>query len=425
MQRMGSNRGVERGTPPPYFVAQSLPRMELRCGLQVAGVSLRFAKKRLFPLFLLYRASQGGRSGDWRLRRVIYPRAVTIREEVPLAGYTTFGIGGPARYFAVAEREEDVAEAVAWAEQRGLPLFVLGGGSNLLVRDGGFEGLVLYMGIRGVERAGDAVGGAVFDVGAGEVWDEFVQRAVDEGMGGVECLAGIPGSVGGTPVQNVGAYGQEVAETIELVRVFDRKTKRFEELNKEACRFRYRASLFNCDEPGRYIVTKVRFRLHPNAQGKVTYADLHRYFKDSAEHTDVKRVAAAVRGIRRGKGMFLVEGDPDCRSAGSFFKNPVAAAERLGVIAGAAGVGEAEVPHWAAGAGLVKFSAAWLIERAGFPKGFADGAAGISSRHTLALINRGGASAADIERLQGRIVAGVEERFGLKLEREPVLVGRS
>ena len=344
---------------------------------------------------------------------------MTIEENVPLAGYTTFGIGGPARYFAVAEREEDVAEAVAWAEQRGAPLFVLGGGSNLLVRDSGFPGLVLRMAIGGVESRGRGC----FEVGAGEGWDGFVQRAVEAGLGGIECLAGIPGSVGGTPVQNVGAYGQEVAETIEDVRVFDRKTGRFEELRKAACRFRYRASVFNADEPGRYVVTKVGFRLHPDAPAQVTYGDIKRYFAGRAQNPQLVEVAAAVREIRRGKGMFLVEGDPDRRSAGSFFKNPVVGAGRLEEIAGAAGVSAETVPHWVAGDGMLKFSAAWLIERAGFGKGYADGAAGISSRHTLALINRGGATAADIERLQERIVAGVVERFGVRLEREPVLVG--
>jgi UDP-N-acetylmuramate dehydrogenase len=225
----------------------------------------------------------------------------------------------------------------------------------------------------------------------------------------------------------VGAYGQEVAETIELVRVFDRKRERFEELDKEACRFRYRASVFNTDEPGRYVVTSVRYGLHPDAQGQVTYGDLKRYFAGSAQHPDLKQLASSVRDIRRAKGMFLVAGDPDCRSAGSFFKNPIMEALRLEGIAAAAGVPAAAVPHWAVteegGGGRVKLSAAWLIERAGFKKGFADGAAGISSRHTLALVNRGGATAADIERLQGRIVAGVEARFGVRLEREPVLVG--
>jgi UDP-N-acetylmuramate dehydrogenase len=341
---------------------------------------------------------------------------VTIREDVSLAEYTTFGIGGPARFFSVAEHEEQVAEAVEWAAGRGLPLFVLGGGSNLLVSDAGFEGLVLQIGIQGVKDRGEGV----FEVGAGEVWDSFVDRMVKAGMQGVECLAGIPGSVGGTPVQNVGAYGQEVAETVVSVRAFDRQTKRFVELDREGCKFRYRKSLFNIDEPDRYVVTRVDFRLHPNGQARVTYGDVKRYFTESSEVADLKNVASAVRKIRRGKGMFLVEGDPDCRSAGSFFKNPVVPAAKLGEFAVAAGVSEDAVPHWAAGDGLVKLSAAWLIERAGFGKGFVDGAAGISSRHTLALINRGGATAADIERLQRRIQDGVRERFGVELEREPV-----
>ena len=345
-----------------------------------------------------------------------------------LGPLTTLGVGGPAQYLAVAESEQDVAEAVRWAEERGLPLFVLGGGSNLLVSDQGFAGLVLQIGIRGVKESGDGR----FEVGAGEVWDEFVERMVKAGMQGVECLAGIPGSVGGTPVQNVGAYGQEVAETIVSVRSFDRQTGRFVDLVREACKFRYRKSLFNSDEPGRHIVTQVSFRLHPDGDAQVTYGDIKRYFAEHSEVVDLESVASAVRKIRRGKGMLIVEGDPDCRSAGSFFKNPVVPAERLAEVTAAAGVGEDTVPHWPATEGEakaavkpgVKLSAAWLIERAGFGKGFVDGAAGISSRHTLALINRGGATAADIERLQARIQAGVRAKFGVELEREPVKLGR-
>jgi UDP-N-acetylmuramate dehydrogenase len=343
---------------------------------------------------------------------------VTIRENVALGPLTTLGVGGPARYFAVAEDEADVAEAVRWVEERGLPLFVLGGGSNLLVSDTGFPGLVLQIGIRGVKECGEGL----FEVGAGEVWDGFVDRMVKAGMQGVECLAGIPGSVGGTPVQNVGAYGQEVAETIVLVRVFDRKTRQFVELDRQACKFRYRKSLFNSDEPDRYVVTRVDFRLHPSGQPQVTYGDVKRHFAESSDVIDLETVASAVRGIRRGKGMLLVENDPDCRSAGSFFKNPVVEAGRVAEIA-AAGTCKEAMPHWPAGDGLVKLSAAWLIERAGFPKGFTDGAAGISSRHTLALINRGGARAGDIERLQEKIQRGVQERFGVALEREPVFLG--
>jgi UDP-N-acetylmuramate dehydrogenase len=339
---------------------------------------------------------------------------------VALGPLTTLGVGGPARYFAVAETEEQVRDAVAWAEQRALPLFVLGGGSNLLVSDAGFSGLVVQIGLKGVRDCGDGL----FEVGAGEVWDEFVDGAVKAGMQGIECLAGIPGSVGGTPVQNVGAYGQEVAETIVRVRAFDRKTLHFVELDREGCKFRYRKSLFNADEPERYIVTRVHFRLHPAGTAQVTYGDVKRYFAESLEVPDLVSVAHAVRRIRRGKGMLITPNDPDCRSAGSFFKNPVVTAGRLAEVAGAAGMGEDAVPHWAAGDGMaIKLSAAWLIERAGFGKGFEDGAAGISSRHTLALINRGGAKAADIERLQARIQDGVRAKFGVELEREPVKLG--
>ena len=331
---------------------------------------------------------------------------------------TTFGIGGAARYFAEARSKDEIVEAVLWARERGVPLFVLGGGSNLLVRDAGFAGLVLKVAVMGVE----AGGGNLFDVGAGEVWDRFVEMMMWVGMAGVECLAGIPGSVGGTPVQNVGAYGQEVAETIESVEAFDRKSLEWVELDKAACRFRYRESLFNTDEPGRYIVTRVRFRLRPMGRPNLRYADLQRRFA-GREGVTLMEVARAVREIRREKGMVLVEGDADTRSAGSFFKNPVVALERLAGIAAAAGVEEDTVPHWPAGEGRTKVPAAWLLERAGFVKGYRMGAAGISTRHTLALTNRGGATCADVERLQDEIVRGVGERFGITLEREPVLLG--
>lgn len=345
-----------------------------------------------------------------------------IREDIPLAPCTTLGIGGPARYFAVASAEEDVAAAVTWARERGLKLFVLGGGSNLLVRDAGFDGLVLQIKIGGIESCG----ANCLSAGAGELWDGFVDYAIGQGMAGVECLAGIPGSVGGTPVQNVGAYGQEVAETVESVRAFDREAMEWVELSKAECRFRYRESLFNTDEPGRYIVTQVRFRLRPGGKPNLRYADLQRRLGGEEKPT-LAEVARVVREIRREKGMLLVEGDADCRSAGSFFKNPIVAAEMLELVAVAAGLEVGKVPHWAVpsngGEGRVKLPAAWLLEQAGFVKGYGLGAAGISTRHTLALTNRGGATCADMERLQGQIVREVRERFGIELEREPVLLG--
>jgi UDP-N-acetylmuramate dehydrogenase len=336
-----------------------------------------------------------------------------LREEVTLAPYTTFGIGGPARWFAEADSEESVVEAVRFARERRLPLLVLGGGSNLLVADKGFPGVVAHVALRGVEQEG-----AVFHAAAGENWDDFVSLTVERGYGGVECLAGIPGTVGGTPVQNVGAYGQEVAGTIVSVRVLDLERLTFRELSAAECGFAYRHSIFNSTHKGRFVVTRVSYRLMADARPVLTYADLQRRFE--GQSPTLIGVSAAVREIRHSKGMLLVEGEQDCRSGGSFFRNPVVAQtvyERIAAEAGGA------TPHWAAGEGLVKIPAAWLVERAGFQKGFALGAAGISSRHTLAVINRGGATAKDVLALRDRIEAVVEAKFGVRLEPEPVLVG--
>jgi UDP-N-acetylmuramate dehydrogenase len=345
---------------------------------------------------------------------------LVVQESVALAPLTTLGIGGAARWFATAKTEADVEAAVAWAKGRGVPLFVLGGGSNLLVHDEGFAGLVLRMAIPGIEFAGKES----VEVGAGEDWDRFVDFTVERGLAGVECLAGIPGSVGGTPVQNVGAYGQEVAETITQVRTYDLEQNQWVELNTLACRFRYRESLFNVDRPGRYIVTRVRFQLRQGGRASLRYRELARRFDGPAEPSLVE-VARVVRSIRNSKGMLLVEGDPDCRSAGSFFKNPIVAAKDFSDVAAKAGVGPNDVPHWPAADGRIKLPAAWLMERAGFHKGWGEGAAGLSSKHTLAVVNRGGATFADVARLQEVVVAGVEEKFGVRLEREPVVLGEA
>jgi UDP-N-acetylmuramate dehydrogenase len=341
---------------------------------------------------------------------------VEICEHIGLAAYTTFGVGGAARYFASVATEGDVKAAVAWAASRDVPLFLLGGGSNLLVPDEGFDGLVVHMAIAGI--ASDGAGG--FDVEAGESWDGFVAGVIDAGCAGVECMAGIPGSVGGTPVQNVGAYGQEVAETIVSVRAFDRQRGEFVELANAECGFRYRESIFNTTDRGRYIVTRVRFQLRPGGEPRVAYADLQRRF--AGLMPTLREVAETVREIRRSKGMLIVAGDPDCRSAGSFFKNPIVDDAALAGIAAAVGVTEDKVPHWPAGEGRTKLPAAWLLEHAGFVKGYGSGAVRISSRHTLALTNRGGATFADVAAMQEEIVRGVQAKFGVSLEREPVLL---
>jgi UDP-N-acetylmuramate dehydrogenase len=344
-----------------------------------------------------------------------------FRERVTLASYTTFKIGGPARWFAEAATEADILEAVDFARSRDLALFVLGGGSNLLVSDAGFAGLVLRVALKGIEQQGE-----VFDVAAGEDWDGFVSLAVERDFAGIECLAGIPGTVGGTPIQNVGAYGQEVSETIARVRAFDLSALKFTEFSNADCGFAYRRSVFNTAQRGKYLVTRVSYALQKNGAPRIAYADLKRYFQgstaagnDSAPPT-LREVSDAVREIRRGKGMYIVAGDPDCQSAGSFFKNPIVSAKQYArIVAQEMG----EVPHYPAADDAVKIPAAWLLERAGFHKGYALGAAGISSRHTLALVNRGGAKAADIFALRDKILAQVESQFGIRLESEPVLLG--
>ncbi|MGA7832799.1 MAG: UDP-N-acetylmuramate dehydrogenase [Terracidiphilus sp.] len=349
-----------------------------------------------------------------------------IEENKPLAPFTTFGIGGPARFFVEAASEEEIAEAAAWAEDRHLPLFVLGGGSNLLVSDAGFNGLVLRVALQGITAAGasDHPDEFIYQAAAGEDWNYFVACSTEAGCAGVECLAGIPGTVGGTPVQNVGAYGQEVASSIECLRAFDLHARAFVEIPAAECGFAYRRSRFNTVDRGRYIITRVDYRLTRGGAPTVRYADLQRVFTEGTQPT-LAEVAAEVRRLRQSKGMLLVEGDPDCKSAGSFFKNPVISEEQFLAIAA---LSDAAPPRFPAGAepenqGRVKIPAAWLIEQAGFKKGYALDAAAISSRHTLALTNRGGATAAGILALAERITAAVEERFGIALQMEPVMVG--
>jgi UDP-N-acetylmuramate dehydrogenase len=348
---------------------------------------------------------------------------IRVQEQVLLAPYTTFRIGGPARYFCEVTSEAELVEAVQFAHAASLRIFVLGGGSNLLVGDEGFDGLVIHMAIGGPVASSREGHFAEYVVAAGMDWNAFVLEVCERGICGVECLAGIPGSVGGTPVQNVGAYGQEVASTIVEVRAFDLEAMDFVMLSHAECGFGYRHSIFNTTQRGRYVVTAVRFRFDPAAKPNLTYADLKRHFAD----WDAGRAAPtaldvyhAVRAIRHGKGMLLVEGEADCRSAGSFFKNPVVASTVLDRIAANLAMLVGEIPHWPVGDGQIKLPAAWLLEKAGFTKGFVLGHAGISSRHTLALINRGHATAADVIALRDRIQNEIETRFGIRLEQEPV-----
>ena len=342
-----------------------------------------------------------------------------IMESQLLAPFTTFGVGGPARWLVEAASEEEIEQASDWARGRGVPLFVLGGGSNVLVADAGFEGLVLRIAVKGTEREGGS-----FRVAAGEDWDAFVEHAVTSACAGIECLAGIPGTVGGSPVQNVGAYGQEVASVIERVRAFDLQLRAFVEFSAAECAFGYRRSRFNTTDRGRYVVTRVDYRLTPGGASTVRYPELARALLEF-EHPSLAEVAASVRRIRQSKGMLLVEGDPDSRSAGSFFKNPVVSKDQFSSIAERSDVAPPSFPvgPGSENEGYVKIPAAWLIEQAGFTKGYAWGAAGISTKHTLAIVNRGGATAEEILALTDRIVSAVETRFGIRLETEPELVG--
>jgi UDP-N-acetylmuramate dehydrogenase len=342
-----------------------------------------------------------------------------ILENVPLAPLTTLGVGGPAKYFANARSEEDVAALLAWADTQGEEVFILGGGSNILVEDSGFDGLVVKIDIDGIDFTDEDDGTVLVTAGAGEDWDGLVATCVDRDLSGVECLSGIPGTVGGTPVQNVGAYGQEVSETIVSVRCFDRAERRFVELTRADCGFAYRKSIFNTSERDRYVVLSVVYRLVKGGRAKIAYKDLQERFK--GRDPSLTETRDAVIAIRKGKSMVIDPSDPNSRSAGSFFKNPIVETHVARLIAEEIGV--ERVPYFAAGDGMVKVPAAWLIEQAGFAKGFALGNAGISANHSLAIINHGSATSAEIIALKELIQKRVCEKFGVSLQPEPIFVG--
>ncbi|WP_456599581.1 UDP-N-acetylmuramate dehydrogenase [Blastococcus sp. SYSU DS0616] len=344
------------------------------------------------------------RSPDASLvRATVVP--VQVRSGVPLAELTTLAVGGPAERLIEVETAAELVAAVRDADESGRPLLLIGGGSNLIAPDEGWRGDVVAVRSRGIERAGDRL-----TVQAGEDWDALVAYTVAHRLAGVEALSGIPGSTGATPVQNVGAYGQEVAQTITGVRVYDRAEKAERTLAPAECGFAYRDSRLK-REPGRFVVLEVAFALHPGELSRpVGYAELARSLGvEIGERAPLAAVRDAVLALRRGKGMVWDPADPDCRSAGSFFTNPI-------VPAGHAVEG---CPSWPAGDGLVKLSAAWLVQHAGFGRGTRDGRVGTSSRHSLALTTSDGATAAELLAFADRVVGTVRERFGVTLEREP------
>jgi UDP-N-acetylmuramate dehydrogenase len=323
-----------------------------------------------------------------------------------LAALTTLRLGGPAGRLVEANSEAELVAAV-----RARPALVLAGGSNVVVADEGVPGTVVLVRTRGIRYAD-----GLLEVAAGEPWDDVVARCVAEGLQGFECLSGIPGSTGATPIQNVGAYGQDVSETVEWVRVYDAQTDSVEVLDAAACGFGYRRSVFKYRDRG--TVLAVGFRLaRSELSGPLGYAELARALDvPVGGRAPLADVREAVLGLRRGKGMVIDAGDPDSVSAGSFFTNPILDGAAWRAIPG-------DPPGWPESDGRVKTSAAWLIERAGFGRGYGNGRVGISSKHTLALVNRGGASTAELMALARTIAAGVMSRFGVQLHPEPVLVG--
>jgi UDP-N-acetylmuramate dehydrogenase len=344
------------------------------------------------------------------------------REGVPLAPLTTMGVGGPARWLVEARDEAAILAALALAEARGLPLRILGGGSNLVVADAGVDALVLRVALRGLSAR--EVGPEVeLTAAAGEPWDGVVRHAVERGWAGLECLSGIPGLVGATPIQNVGAYGQEVSDTIAGVRALDRTTREIATLPPAACGFGYRDSAFKSRMPGRHVILAVTYRLRPGGPARVRYAEIERHLAARGiERPTLGDLRESVIAVRRGKSMVLDPDDPNRRSCGSFFVNPVVGAAEAERIAAAAG--DPAMPRWPEpGGARVKLAAAWLVERAGFGRGLADGAAGISTRHTLAIVARDGARAADVVRLARRVRDGVLARFGVRLHPEPSFWG--
>lgn len=352
---------------------------------------------------------------------------MNIRENVPLAPLTTFQVGGPARYLAEVKTEDEARQALDFARKNNLPIFVMGGGSNVLVSDEGFPGLVILNRIGGVKIEQSANKTKV-SVGAGEDWDSFVARTVAENLSGLEALSGIPGLVGAAPVQNIGAYGREAGEVIASVSVLDMESGEKKEYGREECAFGYRDSFFKSASPGKYLITAVVFELMPGGAPRVSdYPDVEKYFKGNSQPT-LMEVRQAIIEIRARKGMVLLPGYEAYKSAGSFFKNPVVSRTEFekaknAVEAESGGPGCAGNWFWPQADGRYKLSAACLIERSGFPKGFSRGPVGISPKQPLAVINLGGAKAGDILSLAKDIQASVAAKFGVRLEPEARPVG--
>ncbi len=346
---------------------------------------------------------------------------MNIQSDVALAAWCTLGVGGPARWFCHASEQQDIMDALAWAETRRVALHVLGGGSNVVIADQGFDGLVIHVDIRGVDRTARE-GRETFSAGAGEPWDAFVATTVKHECAGLECLSGIPGLVGGTPVQNVGAYGQDVSGSITHVHAVDRKTRSPVVLAADECGFEYRSSRFKHHD--RFIVSRVDFALTPQGPPTQAYADVIAFFAHSGNPSpSLAELRDAILQIRRRKGMVIENGNPANRSVGSFFVNPVISRKAFNAMSERSQCSEEEIPHYPIGTDYVKVPAAWLIERAGFRKGFTRGPIGVSPFQSQAIVNHGGARASDVLRLAADIKHAVWDAFDIAIVPEPVFVG--
>ena len=357
---------------------------------------------------------------------------ISVLEHEPLAPHTTMGVGGDARYWSSCSTVDELKGGLEWARRRALPVQVLGGGSNTIFTDGTYPGLVLKIGLKGIARA-DGDGGVIVRAAAGEDWDDLVIHCIEADLSGIECLSGIPGSVGATPVQNVGAYGQEVAQTIVGVSAIDRDSLEEVTFTAAECRFRYRSSRFKAEDRDRFIITEVAFILRQGVRPALTYPELRDRLAGADEFAALPpgratstAVREAVMALRRAKSMVLDPEDANARSAGSYFLNPVLPGPQLAAVRERwDAVGEqTDMPAYDEAGGNKKIPAAWLVENSGFGKGFRWGEAGISDHHALALVAHG-TRAADVVRLGEMIQEAVEKRFGVLLEPEPVVVGTS
>ena len=336
-----------------------------------------------------------------------------------LANHTSLRIGGPAKNFVHATTEDELVNAVKAADAAGEEVLIIGGGSNVLVADAGFNGTVIRVETKGNTYHVDACSGGMITVAAGEDWDQFVAWILEKGFGGLETMSGIPGTVGGAPIQNIGAYGHEVSEVIARVRTWDRKAGAYKTFSNSECEFSYRSSVFK-KNPGRYVIIDVTFQLRNGEMSlPIKYKELASYLGVELEsRVLVSEVRKAVLALRAAKGMLLDAKDHDTWSAGSFFVNPVLSAEAAAKL-------PADAPRWVQEDGRVKTSAAWLMENAGFKKGQIHNGAGVSNKHVLALINNGSASAADIAELARKAKKMVQEKFGVELEPEVRFIGIS